>query len=185
MNFIYPNSLEEKNTGKYLCITKDGNLGVLSRSSISTGTKPVVGEVIWLPFELDESVEEYKRINGGLFSVEKYADAAAVIDGIYNTGDEPEGFMRLPNMEYGQLFARQCSDNLPLGKISPDTFKSHSHYYSFLYEVNKIVFQGLIVRPTGWENPEQNLSTKFSTENEFNETAMKNVVMIGYMRMLP
>ena len=185
MNFIYPDALQEAQTGKYLCVTKDGNLGTIDKSLLSAGTRPVVGEVIWLPFELDKSVKEYKRINGGLFSIEEYPEAAAVLDGLYNLGDEPEGFMRMPNMEEGQLFARQCSDSLPLGTISPDTFKRHAHNISYSVYSDRIFYMGVAKRPKGWHDPDVTLQTNYSAASKFNETAMKNVVMVGYMRMLP
>lgn len=184
MNFIYPSTLEQNKTGKYLCVTKDGNLGTIDKSLISAGTRPVVGEVIWLPFELDESVKEYKRIDGGLFSIKEYPDAAAVLDGLYNLGNEPEGFMRMPNMEEGQLFARQCSDSLPLGTISPDTFKNHAHSYHLAQGSNDH-------RATTGKTHNAGISqggsgtSGVNTSGKFNETAMKNVVMVGYMRMLP
>lgn len=182
MNFIYPNDLTENKTSKVLCITNDGDLGTIDISLLLTGIRPVVGEVVWFPFELLDTVKEYKKVDGGLFSIDEYPEAAAVLDGIYNLGNEPDGYMRLPNMENGQLFSRQCGNNLSLGTISFDTFKSHTHAYRYRTDNEPHTCTG-----------EQNIGmthgveteTNFSTPGRFNETAMKNVVMIGYLRMLP
>lgn len=183
MNYVFPDDLRELQTGKFLCIDTDGDLAMVDETVFTTGLKPVVGEVIFLPYDFSD--QSYLLLDGALFDEKQYPELTIVLGGIYNNGNEPEGFQRLPNLQDGQLFLRQCGGNLPLGKISIDTFKRHSHQYSrsegqeniFRIWVDTVPYRGgtnLNVYTSG-QNP----------SGQFNETAMKNVVLNPYIRSRP
>lgn len=182
MNIVYPDNLQDLDAGRFLCITKKGDLAVVDLSVFTTGIKPVVGEVVYFSYEIQSP--DFKRLDGSLFKIADYPDAAATLAGVYDLGDEPKGFMRLPNMEKGQLFARQCSTNLPLGKVSRDTFKKHKHKYE-TGAIGNDWNQGGGSGPWIGARKEPLTTTGMSVSGKFNETAMKNVVMIPYLRMRP
>lgn len=184
MNYVFPNDLRELQTGKFLCIDADGDLAMIDEAVFTTGLKPVVGEVIFLPYDFSD--QSYLLLDGSLFDEKQYPELTIVLEGIYNNGNEPAGFQRLPNLQDGQLFLRQCGGNLPLGKISIDTFKRHKHKY-LRSEGEEYIFK---ISTTNTENYRggTTLTLYESGENssgQFNETAMKNVILNPYIRSRP